>query len=116
MWAALFNPWTGPAEEMALQLATRDRLRASLLRQMENVAAIVMPVCNITAYRHGQKKFEVDGSQIGIFQTMMPLVLANVLGLPAVTVPFGGSTVQLLSRPYHDELLLALAIRLQGLE
>lgn len=116
VWAALFNPWTGPAEAMALQLATRDSLRASLLRQMENAAAIVMPVCNITAYRHGQKKFEVDGSQIGIFQAMMPLVLANVLGLPAVTVPFGGSSVQLLGRPYHDELLLDLAIRLQGLE
>jgi len=113
VWAALFNPWTGGAEEMAANLAARDRMRASLLRQMENIAAIAMPVANITALRHGQKKFSVDGKEIGIFQAMMPLVLANVLGLPSISVPVGGSSVQLLGRPYEDELLLELAIRLQ---
>ena len=115
-WAALFNPWTGSAGDMAAQLAARDRLRASLIRQMENVGAIVMPVCNITAFHHGQRKFAVDGKEIGIFQAMMPLVLANVLGLPSIAVPFAGSSVQFLSRPYEDELLLELAIRLRELE
>lgn len=113
VWAALFsNPWTGSAEEMAIQLATRDRLRAALLRQMADVAAIAMPPCNITELRHGQKRFAVDGKEIGLFQAMMPLVLANVLGLPAMVVPFGGASVQLLGRPFDDELLLELGIRL----
>jgi amidase len=116
VWAALFNPWTGPAEEMALQLVKRDRLRAALLRQMEGFSAIVMPVCNITAIRHGQTRFGVDGQEIGIFQAMMPLVLANVLGLPSVAVPVAGSSVQLLGRPFEDELLLELAMRLQDIE
>ncbi|HEV2448550.1 MAG TPA: amidase family protein, partial [Candidatus Sulfopaludibacter sp.] len=115
VWAALFQPWTGTAEEMAVQLATRDRLRAALIRQMENIAAIVMPVCSITEYHHGQTRFTVNGKEIGIFQAMMPLVLANVLGLPAVTIPFGGSTVQLLGRPFEDERLLEVAIRLADL-
>jgi Asp-tRNA(Asn)/Glu-tRNA(Gln) amidotransferase A subunit family amidase len=47
---------------------------------------------------------------------MMPLVLANVLGLPSIAVPFAGSSVQLLGRPYEDERLLELAIVLQDLE
>lgn len=115
-WAALFNPWTGRAEDMAVHLAVRDRLRASLIRQMEDVAAILMPVCNIKEFHHGQRKFAVDGKEIGIFQAMMPLVLANVLGLPSIAVPFAGSSVQFLGRPYEDELLLELAIRLRQLE
>ena len=113
VWAALFNsPWTGTAEEAVIQLATRDRLRAALLRQMAGTAAVVMPACNITALRHGQKRFAVDGKEIGMFQAMMPLVLANVLGLPSIVVPFGGAGVQLLGRPFDDELLLELGIRL----
>lgn len=113
VWAALFtNPWAGTGEEMAIQLATRDRLRAALLRQMANVTAILMPACNITELRHGQKRFAVEGKEIGIFQAMMPLVLANVLGLPAIVIPLGGASVQLMGRPFDDELLLELAIRL----
>lgn len=113
LWAALFSPWTGNAEEMAAHLAARDAMRASLLRQMKDTAAIVMPVANIGALRHGQKKFAVDGKEIGVFQAMMPLVVANVLGLPSVTAPVGDSSVQLLGRPYEDELLLELAAKLQ---
>jgi amidase len=116
VWAKLFSPWTGPAEEMAQHLAARDAMRASLLRQMENVTAILMPVSSITELQHGQQRFKVDGKDIGLFQALMPAVLANVLGLPAAAVPFGGSTVQLMGKPYEDELLLELAVRLQELE
>ena len=50
----------------------------------------------------------------------MPAVRANVLGLPAVTIPPAMSRqglpigVQLVGRPYADELLLALAIGLES--
>jgi Asp-tRNA(Asn)/Glu-tRNA(Gln) amidotransferase A subunit family amidase len=51
---------------------------------------------------------------------MMPVVVANVLGLPAVTVPVTVSReglpigVQLMGRPYDDELLLDLAERVES--
>ena len=102
-----------------LNLAGRDRLRATLLRQMEEVAVLLMPVCSIPAFRHRQRRWAVDGKEICLFQAMMPVVLANVLGLPAVTVPMGVSEtglplgVQLLGRPFEDELLLEVAIRLE---
>ncbi len=107
------------AEQALLQLATRDRLRASLLRQMEGRAAILMPVCNIPAYEHRQRKFQVNGEEIGLFQATMPAVIANVLGLPAVTIPMGRTAaglpvgIQLMGRPYGDELLLDIAIQLE---
>ena len=116
VWAPLFSPWTGPAEEMVQHLAARDGMRAALVRQMENMSAILMPVCSMTAIRHGQQRFTVEDREIGIFQAMMPAVLANVLGLPAVAAPFAESTIQLMGKPYEDELLLDLAVRLQEIE
>lgn len=107
------------AEEVLINLAARDSMRASLIRQMENVSALLMPVCGITAFRHRERKWTIDGKEIGLFQAMMPAVLANVLGLPAVTVPIAMSEaglpvgVQLIGRPYEDELLLELGVRLE---
>ncbi len=110
---------TPTAEQALLQLATRDRLRASLLRQMEGRAAILMPVCGVPAFTHRQREWEIDGQSITLFQAMMPAVVANVLGLPAVTIPVALSAsglplgVQLMGRPYGDELLLDLAIQIE---
>ena len=144
VWAFLFSQWPAPTvrkmvegrqdelhwtlreslsdadpsgEQVAINLAMRDRMRASLIRQMEKVDAIVMPVCSIKAFPHRQRRFDVEGKEIGLFQAMMPAVLANVLGLPAVTVPISNAVgVQLLGRPYEDELLLELAVRLQAIQ
>jgi Asp-tRNA(Asn)/Glu-tRNA(Gln) amidotransferase A subunit family amidase len=126
VWAFLFSQWpTKPAETTAeqvlIQLAARDKLRAAFLRQMEAeaLAALVMPTFGVTAFRHGETRFQADGQQIGFFQAAMPAVLANALGLPAVTIPMTLSAaglpigVQLVGRPYEDELLLELAIRLE---
>jgi len=107
------------AEQVLLNLAARDRMRASLLRQMEDVPAILMPVCGVPAFPHRQRKWEIDGKSTGIFQVMMPAVLANVLGLPSVAIPITLSEeglpvgVQLMGRPYEDERLLDLAVRLE---
>jgi Asp-tRNA(Asn)/Glu-tRNA(Gln) amidotransferase A subunit family amidase len=107
------------AEQVLLTLASRDRMRASLVRQMADVSAILMPVCGVPAFTHRQRQWEMDGKSVGLFQAMMPAVIANVLGLPAVTVPMGLTEdglpvgVQLMGRPYEDELLLDLAVRLE---
>jgi amidase len=144
VWAFLFSQWPAPTrrkmvegrdeelhwtfreslndadpsgEQVAINLAMRDRMRASLIRQMETVNAILMPVCSIKAFPHRQRRFDIEGKEIGLFQAMMPAVLANVLGLPAVTVPISNAVgVQLLGRPYEDELLLELAVRLQAIQ
>jgi Asp-tRNA(Asn)/Glu-tRNA(Gln) amidotransferase A subunit family amidase len=106
-------------EEVILQLATRDRMRAALLRQMEEVPVILMPVAGIPAFRHRERKWAVEGKEIGLFRAMIPALIANVLGLPALTVPVETSAgklpvgVQLLGRPFEDERLLELGCILQ---
>jgi len=147
VWAFLFNQWPSQATrtmvegherevhwtlaeslgakepaagEVLTNLAARDRLRASLLRQMADVPVLLMPVCGIAAFRHRERKWEIDGQEIGLFQAMMPAVIANVFGLPAVTIPMGISRqglpmgVQLMGRPFEDELVLELAVALES--
>jgi amidase len=107
------------AAKILLHLAARDRLRASFLRQMESRSAVILPVCGIPAFAHRERKFQAGAASLGLFQAMMPAVLANVLGLPAITVPLALSPeglpvgVQLMGRPFEDELLLDLAVRLE---
>jgi len=123
-WAFLFGQWpTAPAnftgEQILANLADRDRFRAAFLRQMGDAVAIAMPVCGITAFRHGERKWAAGGREIGTFQMAMPAVIANVLGLPAVTLPIALSGsglpvgIQLMGRPFEDELLLEIALRLE---
>jgi Asp-tRNA(Asn)/Glu-tRNA(Gln) amidotransferase A subunit family amidase len=101
------------------KLAVRDRMRAALLRQMENVPVVLMPVASIPAFRHRERKWSVEGKEIGLFQATMPVVIANVLGLPALAVPMGTTEtglpigVQLVGRPFEDELLLELGVSLE---
>jgi Asp-tRNA(Asn)/Glu-tRNA(Gln) amidotransferase A subunit family amidase len=107
------------AERVLRELATRDRMRAALIEQMANFDAVIMPVCSIKAFRSRERRWEIDRHSISLFQAMTPAVVANVMGLPAVTIPFAKSAsglpigIQLLGRPYDDELLLELAVLLE---
>lgn len=107
------------AEQLLLNLAKRDRMRAALLRQMEDYPVLLMPPCGVTAFPHRSRRWPVGDDQIGLFQAMMPATPFNLLGLPAVVIPFGMSAeglpigVQLVGRPYEEELILDLAERLE---
>jgi Asp-tRNA(Asn)/Glu-tRNA(Gln) amidotransferase A subunit family amidase len=124
LWNFFFNQWLDAGKELTaetalLNLAARAAMRAALLRQMEDVPAILMPAFGIAAFRHGESRWQVEGKEIGLFQAGMPAVIANVLGLPAVVIPMAISSagvpigVQLMGRPFEDELLLGIAIRLE---
>lgn len=100
-------------------LAVRDRMRASLLRQMRDYPVLLWPAAGIVAFRHRQRRWETPGKPIGYFEAMMPLTPANLLGLPALVIPWmltGDGVpagVQLIGRPYEEENLLELAVRLE---
>jgi Asp-tRNA(Asn)/Glu-tRNA(Gln) amidotransferase A subunit family amidase len=107
------------ANDLLSNLAARDRMRAALLREMETVPLILAPVCGVPAFRHRERRWNMDGKPIGLFEAMMPVTPWNLLGMPAMTVPFGMSAqglpigVQLIGRPYEEELILEVAVRLE---
>jgi len=86
---------------------------------MGEVPVLLMPVASIPAFRHKERKWVVEGKEIGLFQATMPAVIANVLGLPALAVPVGTTDsglslgVQLMGRPFEDERLLELGVWLE---
>ena len=109
-----------PSSKMVLQnLAIRDKMRGALLREMEQYPVILLPACGVTAFRHRERRYETPGKAIGLFEAMMPATLFNLLGLPGMVIPFGQDEaglpvgVQLVGRPYEEEVLLELAVRME---
>jgi amidase len=100
-------------------LTIRDKMRAALLRQMEQFPVLLTTVCGTTAWKHRERRYPTGAKEIGLFEAMMPATWLNLLGLPGMVIPFGLDEnglpigIQLVGRPYDEELLLELAIRLE---
>ena len=98
-------------------LAVRDRLRSAVIREMEQYPVLMLPACGVAAFEHRQRRYQTDQKEIGLFEAMMPSTPFNFLGFPGMVIPFGVDSeglpvgIQLVGRPYEDELLLELAIR-----
>ncbi len=101
------------------KLALRDAIRRRVLEQMQDVPVLLMPTCGVTAFPHRQRRYQTEGKDIGLFQAMMPLTWINLIGFPAITVPLTMDEeglpvgVQLVGRPWEEETILDLAIRLE---
>ena len=95
----------------------RDRERAHILHAMRDVPVLLSPVCTAPAFRHGEGNYQPG---IGYRDTMRHSQWLNLAGFPGVTVPIGKSPeglpigVQLIGRPYEDELVLSVAEKLES--
>lgn len=107
------------AAKVVENLGVRDKMRAGLLREMEKFPVILAAVCSISAFRHRQRRYSTPEKEIGQFEAMMPATLFNLLGMPALTIPFGRDEdgmpvgIQIVGRPWDEELLLELAVRME---
>jgi Asp-tRNA(Asn)/Glu-tRNA(Gln) amidotransferase A subunit family amidase len=92
----------------------RDRLRAEILRQMEEVTVLLSPVSAGPAFGHGEGNWR-SGAKENYRETMRHSQWLNLAGFPGVAVPVGRSHgglpigVQVIGRPYGEELVLAVA-------
>jgi Asp-tRNA(Asn)/Glu-tRNA(Gln) amidotransferase A subunit family amidase len=96
-------------------LEERERLRHDLLRWMERHSIIIAPVGSTPAFAHGARRVEADGKSISVFRAFSYSQTYNVFDLPVVTVPVAHSLaglpigVQIIGRPFEEELVLAVA-------
>ncbi len=101
-------------------LAARDRMRRNLVEQMKNIPFLLMPVSSIVAFPHRERRFATESKPIGLFQAMMPVTTFNLLGFPALSVPFTLDEqgmpvgVQLVAHPWQEEALLELGVALEN--
>ncbi len=108
------------ASQVVENLGARDAMRATLLAQMEDYPVLLLAPCGVPAFRHRERRWETPEKSIGLFEAMMPASAFNLLGLPALVIPFGTSEdglpigIQLVGRPYDEELLLEIAVQLEN--
>ena len=92
--------------------ADRDLLRAEIVRQMQNTPVLLSPVSTAPAFRHGQGNY-LPGT--GYRDTMRFSQWLNLTGFPGASVPIAVSNeglpigVQVIGRPFEEELVLAVA-------
>lgn len=120
-----FYLWTGaePAHTGESLLATwlgRDELREKVLLQMREHPVLICPVAAIPAFHHGEREWQVEGKTVKYLDAWSYCEWFNLLGFPAIVVPMGRSGeglpigVQIVGRPWEEEVVLAVAARLEA--
>jgi Asp-tRNA(Asn)/Glu-tRNA(Gln) amidotransferase A subunit family amidase len=106
-------------EELLTAWGDCDRVRGRLLTEMRQYPVLLMPVCSVPAFRHGEREWNIDGQTVAYLDAMRYTQWFNVLGGPAAVVPVGRSPedlpigIQIAGRPYEDEIVLGIAAALE---
>jgi amidase len=97
----------------------RDLLRARFWAQMQRYPILLCPVAAVPAFRHGERTWEIEGKRVEYLDAWSYTEFFNLLGNPAVAVPFGRSAeglpigAQVVGLPWQEELVLSVAARLE---
>jgi amidase len=119
-----FRAWTKaePAHTGESLLAAwlgRDAVREKILLQMRKYPVLICPTAAIPAFRHGERKWNIEGKTVKYFDAWSYCEWFNLLGFPAVVVPISFSdgglpiNVQIVGRPWEEEIVLAVAAKLE---
>lgn len=104
------------AAELLNAWAEMDVLRSRTLEAMREFPVLLCPVAAIPAWRHGERKWTVDGQEVAYLDAVRYTQWFNVLGAPGAVVPVGSSPeglpigVQVVARPFEDEVAMAVAM------
>jgi Asp-tRNA(Asn)/Glu-tRNA(Gln) amidotransferase A subunit family amidase len=116
-WSAAEPALTG---ESLLDVWIRsDVLRAQFLAQMQQYPILLCPVAAIPAFRHGERRWQVEGKTVNYLDAWSYTEFFNLLGNPAAVVPVGSSPeglpigVQIVGRPWEEEQVLCVAAALE---
>ncbi|MCC6391209.1 MAG: amidase [Bryobacterales bacterium] len=107
------------ARKVVEQFDERERLRALALEQMQRYPLLLMPPASIPAFPHRERRFAIAEHSIGLFAAMALSTVWNLLGFPALVLPFGKTAgglpvgIQLVGRPFEDETVLRVGEQLE---
>lgn len=93
----------------------RDLLRQQIFSEMRNCPVLVCPTASISAFRHRERSWKIDGKTVPYLDAWSYSEWFNLLGTPAAAVPVARSPeglpigVQIVARPWEEELVLAVA-------
>ena len=93
----------------------RDELRGRFLSQIESFSILLCPAAAIPAFKHGEREWNIDAKTVKYLDAWSYTEWFNLLGNPAAVVPVGQSLgglpigVQIVGRPWEEDLVLAVA-------
>lgn len=97
----------------------RDAIRMQVFAQMRDYPVLLCPVAAIPAFKHGERRWQIDGKTVEYLDAWSYTEWFNLLGTPAAVVPVGQSPeglpigVQISARPWEEELVLSVAAELE---
>lgn len=119
-----FLQWSAAEPELSGDLLLeswfrRDSLRAELLAQMREYPILLCPPAAVTAFRHGERSWSVEGETVHYLDAWSYAEWFNLFGNPAAVVPVSHSAeglpvgVQIVGRPWEEEFVLAVAAEVE---
>jgi Asp-tRNA(Asn)/Glu-tRNA(Gln) amidotransferase A subunit family amidase len=119
-----FRGWTNAelahtGESLLATWLGRDEVRERILLQMRKYPVLICPTAAIPAFRPGEREWQVEGKTVKYLDAWSYCEWFNLLGFPAVVVPMGCSEdglpigVQIVGRPWQEEVVLAVAAKLE---
>ena len=119
-----FNSWVAAepshtAQSLLESWIQRDLVRMQIFEQMEKFQVLLCPVASIPAFRHRERRWQIEGKTVEYLDAWSYCEWFNLLGMPAATVPIASSGeglpigVQIAARPWGEELVLAVAQSLE---
>jgi Asp-tRNA(Asn)/Glu-tRNA(Gln) amidotransferase A subunit family amidase len=93
----------------------RDLLRTRFLQQMEDYPVLLCPVSAVTAFRHGERTWRIEGRDVDYLDAWSYAAWFNLLQNPAVSVPAGLTPdglpvgVQVVARHWEEMTALGVA-------
>jgi Asp-tRNA(Asn)/Glu-tRNA(Gln) amidotransferase A subunit family amidase len=117
-WVAAETPLT--AHSLLDCWIERDRLRIQIFAQMARFPVLLCPVAAVPAFPHEKRNWQVEGRTVAYLDAWSYCQWFNLLGMPAAVVPIGHSAeglpigVQIVTRPWEEELALSVAQVLEG--
>ena len=108
-----------PGESLLAAWLGRDAVREKILVQMRKYPVLICPTAAIPAFRHGEREWQVEGRPVKYLDAWSYCEWFNLLGFPAAVVPMGYSDeglpigVQIVGRPWEEEMVLAVAAKLE---
>jgi Asp-tRNA(Asn)/Glu-tRNA(Gln) amidotransferase A subunit family amidase len=116
-WVAAEPAHTG--ETLLDTWLRRDAIRVWVLAQMKDFPILLCPAAAIPAFKHGERSWTVEGRTVKYLDAWSYTEFFNLLGNPGAVVPVGQSPeglpigVQIVGRPWEEELVLAVAAEVE---
>ena len=116
-WTSAEPPHSG--DSLLAAWLGRDEVRERILLQMRKYPILLCPTAAIPAFCHGEREWLVEGKTVKYLDAWSYCEWFNLLGFPAVVVPMGlcgeglPIGVQIVGRPWEEELVLAIAAKLE---